>query len=229
MLGAYWSATREPLYCLVFLLPLVATYEFGALMLRVSVTAQHDLVALELMRTLLSWLGAGGLLLPGLTVVLTLLLWHVFSRRPWKIHAWVPLLMAVESVVLVPPLLALTSLRLQAGGAPRGALAEQMVLALGAGIFEELVFRLALLSLLLLLLVDVFRVPRGVAGGVAIGLGAAIFALCHYQPVGGEVFGLGSFLVRLAAGAYLSLLYLARGLGIATGCHAAYNLLLLLL
>jgi membrane protease YdiL (CAAX protease family) len=62
---------------------------------------------------------------------------------------------------------------------------------------------------------------------LVIGSAAAIFALCHVRPVGAEPFAWPTFLMRLAAGVYLSLIFIARGLGVATGCHAAYNLILL--
>jgi hypothetical protein len=55
---------------------------------------------------------------------------------------------------------------------------------------------------------------------------ATLFAWCHYQPVGLDVFAWSTFLVRLAAGAYLTLVFIWRGLGIAVGCHAAFNLFL---
>lgn len=227
-LSAYWEATREPLYCLVFLLPLVATYEFGALLLRVSTLLQHELVAQQLLSSLLGWFGAGGLWLPGVALLITLLVWHVLTRRPWQIRAWVPLLMAGESLLLVFPLLAIHLLPLQAGGGPREGLAERIVLALGAGIYEELLFRLGLISLLLLL-ADMLRIPRRAAAPATLLLAAVIFALCHYHPVGVDAFSWPSFLQRSLAGAYLSLIFLSRGLGIAAGCHSAYNLLILVL
>jgi hypothetical protein len=182
-----------------------------------------------LLRTLLGWFGASGLWLPGIALLTTLLIWHVLSRRPWQIRAWVPLLMAGESVLLVFPLLAIHLLPLQAGGGLGEGLAERIVLALGAGIYEELLFRLGLVSLLLLVLVDLLHLPRRAAAPIALLLAATIFALCHYQPVGVDVFSWSSFAQRLLAGAYLSLIFLSRGLGIAAGCHSAYNLLILAL
>lgn len=228
-LSTYWEATREPLYCLVFLLPLVATYEFGALLLRISTFVQHELVAQQLLRALLGWFGASGLWLPGLALLITLLVWHVLSHRSWQIRVWIPLLMTGESVLLVFPLLTIHLLPLQAGGGLGEGLAERIVLALGAGIYEELLFRLGLVSLLLFVLGDLLRLPRRAAAPIALLLAATIFALCHYHPVGVEIFSWSGFLQRLIAGAYLTLIFLSRGLGIATGCHSGYNLLILIL
>jgi hypothetical protein len=223
-LSDYWSLTHQPLYCLVFLLPLVLTYEFGALLLRISHWPERQLVAVRLVRDALGLFGASGLWLPGVAVLLTLLIWHLLSRRAWQVRAWVPLGMAVESILLTPPLFALNVVKLAAGAADGPRLAEQMVLALGAGIYEELIFRLGLISGLLLLLVDVLRVPRRVAVWLALGLSAVLFALCHCEPIGSLPLAWGTVLLYALAGAYLGLVYLWRGLGVSTGCHALYNL-----
>ncbi|NUQ50192.1 MAG: hypothetical protein HUU27_09790 [Phycisphaerae bacterium] len=63
----YWAATRQPLYCLVFLLPLVITFEFAALVLRVSMLSSGDLVAVQLLRATLGLFGANA---AGLTVTI---------------------------------------------------------------------------------------------------------------------------------------------------------------
>ncbi|MBW7906187.1 MAG: CPBP family intramembrane metalloprotease [Phycisphaerae bacterium] len=222
----YWAATRQPLYCLVFLLPLVITFEFAALVLRVSMLSSGDLVAVQLLRATLGLFGANAVWLPGLALVLTLTIWHVLSGRSWRIRAWVPAAMLAETLALTLPLLALSLLPLQAGGPGSPALAERLVLALGAGIYEELVFRLGLISLLMLLLADLARLPYAVAAGAATLAAAVLFAWCHYEPIGLDAFAWDTFLVRAAAGAYLSLVFIGRGLGIAVGAHAAYNLLL---
>lgn len=222
----YWAATHQPLYCLVFLLPFVLTYEFGALLLRVSMLSNADLVAIQLVRALLGLFGASAVWLPGLALVLTLASWHILSGRPWRLRAWVPAVMLAETLVLTAPLMALGLLPLQAVNPGGAALAERLVMALGAGIYEELVFRLGLISLLMLLLNDVTRLPHNVSIALSTVVAAGLFAWCHYPPVGLDVFTWGSFTLRFLAGAYLSLVFVGRGLGIAVGCHAAYNLLL---
>jgi len=225
--GGYWAATRQPLYCLLLLFPLVATYEFGTLIINPSGLSQPHLVAYGLIRGLLGWLGASGFWLPGVVLLLTLLIWHILSRDSWQIRGWVLPLMLAESVALALPLFALNQVMLTAGQTQNAGLALQIMVALGAGVYEELVFRLYLITGLTLLLVHLLRVPKRVSLWLVIGSAAAIFALCHVQPIGAEPFAWPTFLMRLAAGVYLSLIFIARGLGVATGCHAAYNLILL--
>jgi membrane protease YdiL (CAAX protease family) len=133
--------------------------------------------------------------------------------------------MLLESVMLAVPLLTLSALF---GPPPMGGppLRVQLVQALGAGVYEELVFRLLLISGLAWVLAEVLHMWRKAAWWTAIGLAAVIFALCHFEPIGSDSFGWGPFWFRLAAGAYLSAVFVGRGLGIASGSHAAYNLLL---
>lgn len=227
--GRYRLLTQQPLYCLLFLFPFVATYEFGALLLRPGAWPERHLVAQSLIQDLFGWFGATGFWLPGVALVLTLLAWHVLSRNPWQVRGWVPAVMLIESLVLTIPLLVLNRVLLPAA-APVDAsmLRAQIILALGAGVYEELVFRLFLITGLTVLFVAVFRVPLKVATWFVVALAALIFALCHVQPIGAETFRWTAFLMRLTAGAYLSLLFITRGLGISTGCHAAFNLILLI-
>jgi hypothetical protein len=227
-LARYWHATQEPLYCLLFLLPLVITYEFSAMMVRRGGGADSSLVAQWVLSRLLGWFGATGTWLPALALVLTLLVWHLLVRAKWHVHPVYFLLMLVESAVLTLPLFVLGRLFLAAGGAEGVGLPVQLVEKLGAGIFEELVFRLYLITALLFVTRDLLRWPRGLANGVTVAVAAALFALAHFDPVGRMPWDVTLFAAYLVDGVYLSLVFIGRGLGICTGCHAAYNLTLVL-
>lgn len=234
-IGTYWDATREPLYCLVFVFPLVAVYEFGALLLRPAVQPDQQLVSQRLIEGLVAWFGPGGFWAPGFALLITLLIWHILSKRSWQIRVEAPFFMLVESALLTMPLLVTKGLMLSAVEPAAATLQagvgadvkHQIVLALGAGIYEELVFRLYLISILMFLLVDVSRVPAEAAMTVAVIVAGLVFALCHVTPIGSEVFEFRRFLLRALAGGYLALLFVTRGLGICTGTHAAYNLIVL--
>jgi len=224
----YKVEAPQPLYCLLFLFPLVATYEFGTLLLPPVTWPERQLVAQSLVQKLLSWFGAGGMWLPGVALLLTLLIWHILARHSWRVRLWVLPVMALESIVLTVPLYVLGQvMMLQAGQGGAGgvlALREHVILALGAGIYEELVFRLYLIAGLSRLLESGLRVARRVSVPVVVALSAVLFALCHFAPIGSAAFD-GRHFVQLAlAGVYLAIVFLWRGLGIAAGCHAAYNL-----
>lgn len=230
----YRDATQQPLYSLLFLFPIVIAYEAGAIMQRHSIWPQRTLVAQGVVQSILGWFGADTPWLSGAAVVLvvTLLTWHIFSGRTWRIRAWVLPAMALESVILTIPLFvnnrfAIGVVLHQAlGDGSFDTLKSHFLLSIGAALYEELVFRLALLGLLMLLLHYSMNVPRAASAATAIVLSAIIFALCHVQPVGAERLEWGKFFVRVTAGAYLSLIFMMRGLGISSGCHAAFNLAL---
>jgi membrane protease YdiL (CAAX protease family) len=222
----YLADTHRPLTVLLFLLPLVLVHEVGAVLLRSGGWPERHLVAYSLIQQFLSWFGATGFWLPAAALTLTLVVWHLLSREPTRVRAWELPLMAAESIVLTMPLFVLGEVLLQAGtSAPAVDIRAQVVLALGAGIYEELVFRLYLIVGIAWLLDSALGVDRTVARIAAILLSALAFALCHFAPVGSEPFQLRHFLVLLLAGVYLAVLFVLRGLAIAAGCHAAFNLI----
>jgi membrane protease YdiL (CAAX protease family) len=95
---------------------------------------------------------------------------------------------------------------------------------LGAGIYEELLFRMILLPAGIGLL-RWLRVGRraSLAGGIL--LSSLLFAAAHYLGPYGDAFNAFTFLFRVVAGGFFSLLFLYRGFGIAAGTHAGYDLL----
>ncbi|MBK8914733.1 MAG: CPBP family intramembrane metalloprotease [Phycisphaerales bacterium] len=231
----YRDATPLPLYSLIFIFPLVAVYEVGALMLRPTAWPERRLVAQGAMQSLFGWVGADAPWLSGAAIilVLTLLCWHIFSGGSWRVRVWVPAVMVVESIILCIPLLvigrigATMTLHQATSGTGFESLRADLILSLGAALYEEFVFRLAVLVIVLSALTHLFRTPRGVAMGGAVAVAAVIFALCHVRPVGAEEWDSVRMAVRLAAGAYLGIVFLLRGLGIAIGCHAAYDVVVL--
>ena len=106
--------------------------------------------------------------------------------------------------------------------APALPLGTQLVVSLGAGIYEELLFRVLLVSgiagLGLLL-----GWHRSVALLVAIVVSALIFSGFHYLGPLGDELTLPSFTFRAIAGLLFSGLYAVRGFGIAAWTHALYD------
>lgn len=226
--GSYWSATREPLYSLVFLLPLILFYEAGSFFIREAVGYERQLVAHKLVQRLAAWFGTDAAWIPGIALVVTLTIWHVQKRAAWRIEPRFLLAMGAESLALTIPLFVFGNVLLEAGGVGGGAIWQRIVLAIGAGVYEELVFRLALIALLIWMLHDWLRTPKRLAWPIAVALAAVLFAICHVRPIGSEAFVWSAFLLRAVAGAYLAVVLVTRGLGIATGCHAAFNVILVL-
>jgi membrane protease YdiL (CAAX protease family) len=100
-------------------------------------------------------------------------------------------------------------------------------LSLGAGLYEELLFRVVLVALIAnaLRLLGFARITSGVVAVVA---GALLFSAFHYIGPLGDPFRLESFVFRALAGVAFSAMYLTRGFGITAWTHALYDVAVLL-
>jgi hypothetical protein len=89
-----------------------------------------------------------------------------------------------------------------------------------------MVFRLVLISVIVMLGVDVLRMDRTVVAVVAVCGSSLAFAAHHHSPIGSEPFNVVRFAFRSVAGAYLALVFWFRGYGSAAGAHATYNVVI---
>lgn len=205
-----------------------------------------SLLAPRHLHNLLKYFGATAAYLPAVMIILVLLAQHVFQKRPkapWKIQPKVLAGMFGESILWMIPLIGLTHLtgRLaaqQASPPPaEGFLSHesqeflrQLLLAVGAGIYEEFLFRLIFISLMVLVFVDIFRLRKDLLAVLAVIAGAVAFSLYHLaadQLVSMSTFPWPKFLFRAVAGIYLGMVFVYRGFGITVGAHAFYNIYVL--
>jgi hypothetical protein len=115
------------------------------------------------------------------------------------------------------------------GAQPKMGVGARLMLSLGAGLYEELLFRVLLVSGLLLLARRVMRLGPGLANTFAVGLAALIFSAFHYIGPFGDPLRLDSFVFRTIAGIAFSALYVFRGFGITAWTHALYDVIVLVL
>lgn len=236
-LSPYWRAAREARYSLLFALPLLALYEVLAFGLTGSAFAGVRNGADVLLKTAFVAFGgrhglaAFSLLLLGLGAALV---WRDRRRHPGRLVGPYFGLMLAESVVyaalfggvvstltgllLAPPLAAAQN----AGGPAELGFGAQLVVSLGAGIYEEILFRVLLVSGLVAL-GTALKWRRPVAVAFAVVLSALIFSGFHYVGPLGDRWELSSFTFRAIAGLLLSGLYVARGFGITAWTHALYD------
>jgi hypothetical protein len=228
----------RPLHVLLFLLPLMVLYEFGSI--RYLSDSGHGVVetigARKVLTDFFNTFGVAGYYLPPLVLSLVLLLWHAFSGDKLRVQGSVLLGMLMESVLWMLPILVFGQL---VGGHPSMEpapldLAEhtwqaKVTLALGAGIYEESLFRLMLFTAVHFIVVDLLKQKQNVGYVIAAAVSALAFTLYHdvSSPMGG--IDLGKFFFFLGAGLYFAALFVMRGLGIAVGTHALFDILVLTL
>ena len=93
----------------------------------------------------------------------------------------------------------------------------------GAGVFEEFVFRLVLLTGVSALC-HAMRMPTIAARSLAVAGTSLAFSLAHHLGEPAGAFSGALFVFRWLAGVYYAGVFLLRGFGIAVGTHVAYDL-----
>lgn len=225
----YFYVTQRPWPSLVFILPMLVLFEVFTYFRHGSGAPVPELVAEYLIVSTARIFGATGFYLPGLLACVILIAWHVAARQPWKFDAWVLPGMLGESLIWTAPLFVFHRVLYQAilAGTTQARYdwIDQVVRSLGAGIYEELVFRLIAITLMVIIFIDVLRMPRSFAAILIIVGSALLFAFQHQRPLGQEEFEQTRFLFRTGAGLYLAGLFVFRGFGVAAGTHAFYNVI----
>jgi membrane protease YdiL (CAAX protease family) len=110
-----------------------------------------------------------------------------------------------------------------AAGTAGPPLLDRIALGVGAGIYEELVFRLIFLSIILMVGADLLHFERRNVVIAAVAISSLFFAAHHHRPFGADPFDPVHFVFRTGAGVYLAAIFWYRGYALAAGCHAAYN------
>ena len=224
----YFQLSRSPHYSLIFAIPLLIAYEGFALFLNHSDLYGIRNSADVFLKLFLAYVGIHGFFGFGAAMLVALILFRVVGggRRFGSIRPGVLIWMLAESLVyslVLGTLVSAMTHLLLAQPFPLSRSA-QILVSLGAGIYEEFVFRVLLLAALVFLLHRLLRLQQFVAYGLAAGLGAFLFAAFHYIGPFGDPLQLPSFVFRFVAGLVLTGLYFGRGYGITAYTHSLYNL-----
>ena len=239
--NSYWQASRAPRYTLLFALPLLAFYQILAVLLSTGPRSIRNGADVILQGLFVAVAGRWGPLL----FMICLIgggLWLVardMRAHGSRLRSRVFLGMLGESLALA------LAFGIVVGGITSGvigllqtlALASpgdltwwtRLMVSLGAGIYEELLFRVLLVTALAATARALFGWTPVAAGVAATVLGAAIFSAFHYLGPYGDRLQVYSFVFRMIAGLFFSALYLLRGFGITAWTHALYDVSLLIL
>lgn len=231
----YWLETHQPLVCLAFVLPLLIWYDASMILNPDTIRSGVD----RLVQAILAPIGQMRIgVMPLLCAGSLLFLHHQQQQtRPFQLRAvfWI----AVESIVLATILyLACDAMLLYFNGQrpqPLVGLATlfsdsqqygKLLTCIGAGIHEEFVFRLLLFSLLYRWLSHSSD-SKTIALIVTSIVVSVLFAVAHCDAVNpeGYPFEMSTFLFRFLASIFLCVLFRFRGIAVATGVHAVFDIL----
>jgi len=245
--GSYFDVSRAPRYSVLFALPLLIAYEGLAAALSGPRSSQvRNGADVLLKEAFIAVAGRNGPLI-FIAAVVGLGIWFIardIKRTGKGVRPLVFGGMLAESIALaavfgivvgtitVKLLGSLHVLSMMGEGAG-GPIAQmgwttRLMLSLGAGLYEELLFRVLLVTGLAALARVAFGWGTKGAGVFATIVGALIFSAFHYIGPFGDPFRLSSFAFRAISGVAFSALYLTRGFGITAWTHSLYDAFLLL-
>ncbi len=233
ILRKYPSTSKNLANSFLFILPLMVLYELAITLSGSSVKNTADVIV----KTPLEIFGRNGTLIFNIILISVFFYaaFHLEKKNPPSLRIYV--LMFIESVIYALLLgqasqfLVNQFMPSSASGGPNPSLSTMgigIILSIGAGVYEEIVFRLLLLSALYFVLVKMCKINDGISGFLSIVIGAIIFSSLHYIGSLSDTFSTESFLFRFMAGLILSTIFIFRGLGIAVYTHALYDVWLVL-
>lgn len=232
----YHRVSRTGTYSFLAALPLLLMYEVLIVLANRGDFSQVRVGAEVWLKHLLAILGNTGFVAFG-AVVLAVGIGIFWAERKKHIpiraryFVWMVLESAVYAVlvaIIVSGVVgAILTVALSGAPPPRGGLLLQLALSVGAGVYEELLFRVVLVGGLYLLARRLIG-RKALAYGTAAVIGAFLFSLVHYLGPLGDPWAAGSFLFRFFFGLALNVLFLLRGFGIAAWTHALYDVMVVL-
>ena len=227
-MGNYWRFSRSAYYSVVSALPLLVVYEILVIMTQSRYWGIRNAADMWI-RTFLMAFDLRAQHLTFVMIGIAFALIPVAKTRSYgvKLKANFFLLMLAEaftySLVLGGVLQSILRLSgLAAGGPGNGAL-QNFALSLGAGLFEEIIFRVLLLNLLFFLLNYIFKNKIATAV-ISVLVASFMFSFSHYIGSMADSWELYSFMFRWIAGMLFTVLYFIRGFAITAYTHALYDI-----
>ena len=217
MFSDYYFKSKSLFYSLLVTLPLFIIYEIGIFYMFQANIAFSKNGADVLIEEFINMLGLNGYYAAS-SIFLTVFFLILYSQR--KNFKYIAL-MIIESFLYAGILLAvLQNIYLFQGSIFSNF--NNFILSIGAGLYEELIFRFLLLFVLSKSFKFIFKIKEFSSLALSIIVSSVLFSMFHY--IGLESFTPVSFTMRFIAGIYLSLIYINRGFGIVALTHAFYDL-----
>jgi len=234
--GAYQTETLRPIVSLIFIVPILLAYELACIGFdQTAIRTGVD----QWLHQFLSTLGIGPVIVLPIMTAGVLLFLHHRHHDNWQINPKTFLMMLVESAGLGMILffaarayhllaydLEVASMACAFDSENGGHWLGNTFGYFGAGIYEELIFRLLLLPGLIIVFAKWVPEKRN---AILLGLlvTSLLFATSHYNIINpaGSSFELSSFVFRFLASVLFCVIFIYRGFGIVVGTHVAYDVL----
>lgn len=224
MVADYYFKSKSLFYSLIITFPLFIFYEIGIFyMFQANIPFSKN-GADVLIEEFINMLGLNGYYAASSILFIVFFLILYFQRKnfkTFKISSKYLSLMIMESFLYAVLLVLLLQNIYLSQGVNMNNL-NNFILSIGAGLYEELIFRFFLLFFLSKSFIFIFKMKEFSSLLLSIIASSVLFSLFHY--IGQESFNSYSFTLRFIAGIYLSLIYINRGFGIVALTHAFYDL-----
>ena len=227
----YFHRSKSLPNSFLFIMPLLVIYEMGIVMYGSPIKNTADVI----IKTPLTLFGRNSSLIFNSIVIVSLLASIFFIEKEYALSVMIFLWMSLESIgyalllgygvgfivykvffthPLANPFLSDRWLGI--------------ILSIGAGVYEEIVFRLLLVTVLYFIFTKLLKIKKPLSAIASVLIGALIFATVHYIGPLKDSFTYASFTFRLLAGLVLSAIFMFRGLGVVVYSHAIYDVLTVL-
>jgi|TARA_Y100000780_G_C13592027_1_gene381070 predicted Abi (CAAX) family protease len=229
MIKDYFRKSSSPLYSFIITLPIFLIYELGIFWMRNIEFNYIQNGADVLIEQIILKLGFDVIYVSSIIFLFILLIIIYYQKRHFNsLSISRPYLgvMFLESMVYASILFFLMG-NLYLMDASTNDIYCNMILSLGAGIYEELIFRVLLIYISYQSIKFLFRLGKFSANFYAVIFSAILFSLFHF--IGAESFNQEAFAVRFIAGIFLGSLYVQRGFGITAIAHSFYDIFVIFL
>ncbi len=235
--AGYLNVTKTATYGYLAAIPLFVLYEVGILLANTG-PGQIRVGADVWLKSLLATLGGTGMaaLAAAVMGIGAVVWWRERERRPpivARYFAWIVAESLVYAVVLAFLVGGVVGAIFGVWAVPDLVLAQlselslglQLALSIGAGLYEELVFRVILVGGLFWALQRTTSLSRTRGYWIAAVVGAVIFSGVHHIGALGDPFTVSVFTFRFLFGLALNAVFLLRGFALAAWTHALYDVL----
>ena len=227
----YFKDTKSPFYGFIFTIPLFLIYELG-----IIINSNESIISMRngadvLLRQILSFLGLNGIYWLGfiffVAYIITFFI-HKNKTKQQEINNVYLFIMIIESLFWASLIyIFMSNIHLLLMNPTGSIILQRVTLAIGAGIYEEFLFRVLLILLLSQILKFIFKWSYKFSRLVSMIISAGIFSSFHFLGEYGDYFSFNVFMIRFFAGIFLGMIYFTRGFGIVAWSHSIYDLIVL--